>query len=923
MAKTVYAILLISILFVVGYTIIIPISNVAAAPPSDIPAVDKDAVPDWKIRVFIEVDDEETKNGLKARADVLERHNFPNGFSAMIPAGAKEKIESILGVSVHDVPIHHLSVVPSDQTPYGMEQIYDNTSITSTSGGAGVVIGHLDTGVDKDHPDLENRIVGCKDATKRGISGGCNDSNGHGTHTLGTAVADGGGILGTGIFGVAPEASAYVVKVCKALCFTDDIAAAIDFLGGRSIQNAKVQIITMSIGGDTESTLIREAINRNLHILYVASAGNHGPSPDSIHYPGANPHVIAVAAIDNSKTVASFSSRGIVNADDAVILEREVELSAAGVAVESTWLVEDDGYNTISGTSMAAPHIAGLAAKEWQGTADTTRAYLRTHVEDITSANGGGAGTGYDIASGYGLGHVTPAQDTTPPTLDSAATVTTTTIDVTFSEDLDGATVAGDDFTVLGHTVSSATESSPGVVTITLSTMGTGETPLVTLVGFVFDVAGNAQTTGSATATDGIAPTITSITSDAITAGILKVGNTITFTATPASTELGGSVTGSYNAQVLTWSTANLGVTFTATYTVTEGEADQGTALQISGVTMDDAAGNTSAAQAGTDVVKLIDANSPVFASATTVSTTQIAITVDTSVTDNTAAFGDFALGGVTGGSIGSIVSTSGTTITLGITGATIADSDTVTISYTRVTGSFSEASGNVLLNFSGELVTNTLDTTAPVFSSITPSTGSTVASGFSVGYMLDEASSSGSIKFKRTGGLTDTSSHVYTMMSGDLTAAAHSISQSTLEIDAGFAALVEGAIYSIDFSATDAASNTGTAQVTLITFDSTSPTTALSVTVTTAGSYLPKSFVDITVEVTSSSGFVSGASVSLKVTDPDGKVKTQSGTTDDTGTATFKYRISHKTSPGDYLVTATASAAGFDPGTVDTKFTV
>ncbi len=382
-----------------------------------------------KIVVFIEVDDPQSRQELKGRADVEVRHDFPNGFSAMIPATARRGIEQRPGVTVHDVPIHHLSI-PSDQTPYGIEQIYDDTGITSTSGGADVIIGHLDTGVDTEHPDLAGRIVGCKDTTKRGIRNGCNDSNGHGTHTAGTALAD--GASGSGILGVAPEAGLWAVKVCRTFCFTDDIAAAIDFLGD------KVQIITMSLGGDTESSLIRDAINRHPHILYVAAAGNDGPAEGSIDYPAANPNVIAVAAIDNTKTVASFSSRGIDDGNDAVISEGEVEFAAAGVGVESTW--NDGGYNTISGTSMATPHIAGLAAREWQGTAADTRAYLRTYAEDITLANGGGATAGYDIASGYGLGHVTPSGPTNDaPTNDAPVVSITSPDDVSTFES--GATI--------------------------------------------------------------------------------------------------------------------------------------------------------------------------------------------------------------------------------------------------------------------------------------------------------------------------------------------------------------------------------------------------------------------------------------------------------------------------------------------------
>ena len=130
-----------------------------------------------------------------------------------------------------------------------------------------------------------------------------------------------------------------------------------------------------------------------------------------------------------------------------------------------------------------------------------------------------------------------------------------------------------------------------------------------------------------------------------------------------------------------------------------------------------------------------IDANSPVFSSATTVSTTQISITTDQTVTDNSAAFGDFTLGGVAGGSIGSIVSVSGTTITLGVTGATIDEGDTVTIAYTKATGSIDDANGNVLQDFTAQSVINTLDTTAPTFSvtSVSPVSGNTAKVGENV----------------------------------------------------------------------------------------------------------------------------------------------------------------------------------------------
>jgi len=293
---------------------------------------------------------------------------------------------------------------PDDQTPYGIEIIYNDASVTTTSGGAGINIAVLDSGVNINHEDLKRRVAQCKDFTGRPgkISNKCTDKNGHGTHVAGTILAD-GGKDGKGIYGVAPEANLFAYRVCGGGgCFTDDMGAAI-----RHAADEGANIISMSIGGNTESILVKDAITYAVSkgVLVVAAAGNDGPNLGSIDYPGANKDVVGVAAIDSTLTVPSFSSRGIdTSLGDNIIQEREVEVATPGVRVESTW--KDGGYQYLTGTSMATPHYSGLAAKLWQGSASATRTHLQNKaaLNDITQ--GTHAATGDDASSGFGLPQV-------------------------------------------------------------------------------------------------------------------------------------------------------------------------------------------------------------------------------------------------------------------------------------------------------------------------------------------------------------------------------------------------------------------------------------------------------------------------------------------------------------------------------------
>ncbi len=282
------------------------------------------------------------------------------------------------------------SCYPSSPAPWGVPTPWGVMTVNGGSGGAGVIVAVLDTGVYKDHLDLKANVGYCKDATKGGIKNGCTDSVGHGTHVSGTIVANGGDD-GQGILGVAPEATLMAIKVCgRRGCWGDDIAEAIYYAADNG-----ANIISMSLGGDSPDLLVEAAIDYAVSqgVLLVASAGNDGPDVGSIDYPAAHAEVIAVGATWMPDYVPDWSSRGI-NDGDYVMEEKEVEFGAPGIGIESTY--NDGCYTFMDGTSMAAPHVSGLAAILWQGSAEATRNYLQSIAVDILP-------DGDDPATGFGL----------------------------------------------------------------------------------------------------------------------------------------------------------------------------------------------------------------------------------------------------------------------------------------------------------------------------------------------------------------------------------------------------------------------------------------------------------------------------------------------------------------------------------------
>lgn len=382
-------------------------------------------------RVYVESNNKSTKNNIKNQYQVRWELT-ENGFSTNMNQNQYDALQKNKNITVTKIDKVTLDVdvrssefetmageYPTEQTPWGIKAIYNNSSLTATSGGAGINVAVLDTGVNINHYDLTNTVEQCKNFTTATpiVNNSCNDANGHGTHVAGTALADGGSD-GAGIYGVAPSADLWAYKVLgdDGSGYSDDIAAAIRHAADQAVSTGTKTVINMSLGSSASNSLITSAVNYayNKGVLIIAAAGNSGPSQGSIGYPGALVNAVAVAALENRQQngtyrVADFSSRGYSSTDgDYVIQQGDIEISAPGASIYSTW--NNGGYNTISGTSMATPHVAGLAAKVWSQNPSWSHTQLRTNLQTRARAvdikGGSGAATGDDYASGFGFARV-------------------------------------------------------------------------------------------------------------------------------------------------------------------------------------------------------------------------------------------------------------------------------------------------------------------------------------------------------------------------------------------------------------------------------------------------------------------------------------------------------------------------------------
>ncbi|MBA4073002.1 MAG: serine protease [Gemmatimonas sp.] len=241
-------------------------------------------------------------------------------------------------------------------------------TFTYTATGSGVRAYIVDTGIRTSHAEFGGRASAGFDAIGDGQNG--NDCNGHGTHVAGT--------VGGTTYGVAKGVSLVAVRVlnCSGSGTTSGVIAGIDWVTANAVKPA---VANMSLGGGA-STALDQAVTNSITsgVGYAVAAGNGnqaGIAQDACKYsPARVPAAMTIGATDKTDRKASWSNYGNC-----------VDWFAPGVGITSSWYTSDVATNTISGTSMATPHVAGVAALYLQGNSTATAQQVRDALYAATT----------------------------------------------------------------------------------------------------------------------------------------------------------------------------------------------------------------------------------------------------------------------------------------------------------------------------------------------------------------------------------------------------------------------------------------------------------------------------------------------------------------------------------------------------------
>ncbi len=326
----------------------------------------------------------------QVNVDVIQPLPEVNAMAVMLTAEQKQRL--LQSSEVTTIEVDPKRYLMAESTPYGITMVQAQQLSDTLTGNQKVCI--MDTGYTLSHPDLPNTGITGSDGYGANNTGNWyNDGNGHGTHVAGTIAALGGN--GQGVIGVnsSGQLGLHIVKVFNdqgRWAYGSDLVAAIG-----QCQSAGASVTSMSLGGPQSSHAERQAFANSYAqgMLHIAAAGNDANS--ALSYPASYDEVVSVAAVDRNGTKASFSQ-----------YNAQVEIAAPGVGTNSTW--NNGSYKSISGTSMATPHVSGVAALVWSHFPQCSNQQIRDALNATAQDRGA---PGRDTSYGFGIVKAKDAYD--------------------------------------------------------------------------------------------------------------------------------------------------------------------------------------------------------------------------------------------------------------------------------------------------------------------------------------------------------------------------------------------------------------------------------------------------------------------------------------------------------------------------------
>ena len=301
--------------------------------------------------------------------------NVVKGFSVSIPEAAADAFIEAMGRNPNvdrveeDITMTRMQTT-QNSSPWGLDRSDQRAlplsgSYTYKLTGAGVKAYIVDTGILASHNDFGGRVLGGFSVINDGL--GSTDCNGHGTHVAGTVAGN--------TWGMAKQASLVPVRVlaCDGSGALSGVIAGLDWVAANG---SKPAVVNMSLGGGISSTLdaaVASLVKTGYTV--VVAAGNSGQ--DACGYsPAREPSALTVGATTSSDARASYSNFGTC-----------LDLFAPGNSISSAWYTSNTATNTISGTSMAAPHVSGLATLLLQANPTATPAQLAQGIKATATGN--------------------------------------------------------------------------------------------------------------------------------------------------------------------------------------------------------------------------------------------------------------------------------------------------------------------------------------------------------------------------------------------------------------------------------------------------------------------------------------------------------------------------------------------------------